>query len=90
MNGLIIPRRAEQSAHAYQSIWTEAGSPLVVTSRKVRDELQKRIDVPVEVAMRYQNPSIADAVNNLVYQDVNDLLVIPLFPQWAMWCCLSL
>jgi protoporphyrin/coproporphyrin ferrochelatase len=84
VNGLIIPRRAKASAHAYQTIWTKEGSPLVLTSRKLRDELQKRVDVPVEVAMRYQNPSIADAVNNLVYQDVNDLLVIPLFPQWAM------
>jgi ferrochelatase len=84
VNGLIIPRRAEASAHAYQTIWTKEGSPLVVTSRKVRDELQKRVDVPVELAMRYQNPSIEDAVNNLVFQNVNDLLVIPLFPQWAM------
>jgi protoporphyrin/coproporphyrin ferrochelatase len=84
VNGLIIPRRAEASAHAYQTIWTKEGSPLVVTSRKVRDELVKRVDVPVELAMRYQNPSIEDAVNNLVFQDVNDLVVIPLFPQWAM------
>jgi protoporphyrin/coproporphyrin ferrochelatase len=84
VNGVIIPRRAKASAHAYESIWTKEGSPLVVTSGKVRDVLQKRVDVPVELAMRYRNPSIADAINNLVDQDVNDLLVIPLFPQWAM------
>src|SRR6185436_4981224 len=73
-----------QSAEAYASIWTREGSPLVVTSKNVCTELQKRIDIPIELAMRYQNPSITDAINNLVYQGVTDLFVIPLFPQWAM------
>ena len=84
VNGLIIPRRAEQSAHAYQSIWTEAGSPLVVTSRNVCKALQQRVEAPVELAMRYQNPSIEEAIDNLVFQGVDELLVIPLFPQYAM------
>jgi ferrochelatase len=84
VNFLIIPRRAHQSAEAYESIWTKEGSPLVVTSQKVRAELQKRIPVPIELAMRYQNPSISDAIYNLVHQGVSDLLVIPLFPHWAM------
>jgi ferrochelatase len=84
VNGLIIPRRAEQSAHAYRSIWTKAGSPLVVTSRNICKALQDRVDAPVELAMRYQNPSIVEAINNLVYEDVDELLVIPLFPHYAM------
>ena len=84
VNWLIIPRRAEASAHAYSTIWTKEGSPLVVMSRNVREKVQARVEVPVELAMRYQNPSIEDAVNNLVYQDVTEMLVIPLFPQWAM------
>ena len=84
VNFLIVPRRSHLSAEAYASIWTKEGSPLVVTSRNVCAELKKRIDVPIELAMRYQNPSIEDSVNSLVYQGVTDLLVIPLFPQWAM------
>jgi ferrochelatase len=84
VNWLIIPRRAEASAHAYSTVWTKEGSPLVVTSRHVCEQVQTRVSVPVELAMRYQNPSIEDAVNNLVYQDVSEMLVIPLFPQWAM------
>jgi len=84
VNGIIIPRRAHQSAEAYASIWTKEGSPLVLTSKNVCAELQKRISIPIELAMRYQNPAIADAINNLVYQGVTDLFVIPLFPHWAM------
>ena len=84
VNWLIIPRRASASAHAYSTVWTNEGSPLVVTSRNVCEQVQKHVDVPVELAMRYQSPSIEDAVNNLVYQDVTEMLVIPLFPQWAM------
>jgi len=84
VNGLIIPRRAEQSAHAYRSIWTEAGSPLVVTSRNLWEALRERVAAPVELAMRYRNPSIVEAINNLVYENVDEMLVIPLFPQYAM------
>src|ERR1043165_7399724 len=62
VNFAIIPRRAHQSAEAYASIWTKQGSPLVVTSRKVCAELQKRASAPIELAMRYQNPSIPVAV----------------------------
>jgi protoporphyrin/coproporphyrin ferrochelatase len=84
VNGLIIPRRAHQSAEAYASIWTEKGSPLVQTSRNVCTELQKRVGIPVELAMRYQNPSIAEAIEKLVFDRVDELLVIPLFPHYAM------
>ena len=80
----ILPSRPKQSAHAYQAIWTPAGSPLVVTSRKVHAELQKRLSVPVELAMRYQNPSIPDAVRRLAQKGVDELLLFPLFPHYAM------
>src|SRR5439155_3815446 len=80
----ILPSRPKQSAHAYQSIWTPAGSPLVVTSRNVQSKLQPRVSVPVELAMRYQNPSIPDAVRRLSEKGIDDLLLIPLFPHYAM------
>lgn len=80
----ILPSRPKASAHAYQSIWTRAGSPLVVTSRNVQRQLQQRVEVPVELAMRYQNPSIPNAVKRLASQGVDELLLIPLFPHYAM------
>ena len=55
---MILIKRPKESAHAYEKIWTTEGSPLVVTSRHVQEKLQKRVTVPVELAMRYQNPSI--------------------------------
>jgi protoporphyrin/coproporphyrin ferrochelatase len=84
VNFAIIPRRVQQSAEAYASIWTKEGSPLVATTRKVAQELCARVDVPIEFVMRYQNPTIEEAVNSLVYQGVTELLVIPLFPHYAM------
>lgn len=80
----ILPSRPKESAHAYQMIWTPEGSPLVVTSKKVQAELQRRLPVPVELAMRYQNPSIADALGKLRDRGVKECLVIPLFPHFAM------
>jgi ferrochelatase len=80
----ILPSRPKASAHAYQRIWTKEGSPLVVSSKKARALLQERLSMPVEVAMRYQNPSIEDAINNLHYQGVDELLLIPMFPHYAM------
>jgi ferrochelatase len=80
----ILPSRPKESAHAYQKIWTPEGSPLVVTSRKVQKKLQARLDVPVELAMRYQNPSIESAITKLRDAKVDDLFLIPLFPHYAM------
>jgi protoporphyrin/coproporphyrin ferrochelatase len=80
----ILPSRPKQSAHAYQSVWTKEGSPLIVTSRRVQALLQQRVSVPVELAMRYQNPSISAAVQSLARQGVGRALVILLFPHYAM------
>ena len=80
----ILPSRPKESAHAYEKIWTPEGSPLVVTSQNVRNKLQARVDVPVELAMRYQSPSIENAVRKLNAAKVEDLFLIPLFPHYAM------
>jgi ferrochelatase len=80
----ILPSRPKQSAHAYQSIWTPEGSPLIVTSARVREQLQRRVGIPVELAMRYRNPSIERAVRNLAGQGIDEVLLIPLFPHYAM------
>jgi protoporphyrin/coproporphyrin ferrochelatase len=84
VNFAILPSRPAESAHAYKKIWTPDGSPLVVTSRRVQAKLQGCLTVPVELAMRYQNPSIKSALKKLADQGVTYLLVIPLFPHYAM------
>jgi len=82
--GCILPFRPKQSAEAYHKVWHPEGSPLVVTSKKVQAELQRRIPVQIELAMRYQNPPIETAVARLQKQGVEELLLIPLFPHYAM------
>lgn len=82
--GMILLRRPKESAHAYGKIWTLEGSPLIVTSRRLQMELQQRLPVPVELAMRYRNPSIHDAVRAQARRGVRELLVIPMFPHYAM------
>jgi len=82
--GMILIKRPAESGHAYEKIWTKDGSPLVIYSKHVQSALQKRLSVPVELAMRYQNPSIESAVKNLAVKGVKDLLLIPLFPHYAM------
>lgn len=80
----ILPSRPKESSHAYQSIWTPQGSPLVVTSQRVRDHLVQMTSLPVALAMRYQNPTIQAAIKELAGQGVSELLLIPLFPHYAM------
>jgi ferrochelatase len=82
--GMILINRPKESAHAYEKIWTPEGSPLVATSRRVQKKLQERVRAPVELAMRYQNPSIEGAIRKLCDHGVDELLLIPLFPHYAM------
>src|SRR5476651_313933 len=71
--GLILIKRPTESAHAYEKIWAKEGSPLVVTSKRVQAELQKRFSIPIELAMRYQNPSIESAIQKLAAQKIDEL-----------------
>ena len=84
VNFAILPKRPKESAHAYSTVWTPEGSPLVVTSRRVQSALQNRLKISVELAMRYQNPSIDSAVAKLAGQGIQEVLLIPLFPHYAM------
>ncbi len=86
VNLSILPSRPVHSAEAYAQIWRPEGSPLVVTSRRIQEGLQERLGsgFEVELAMRYQNPSVAAALAHLRAKGVQDLLVFPLFPQYAM------
>jgi len=84
VNCMIIPRRAEQSAHAYRSIWSPHGSPLVATGRTVAHRLEAVLDMPVAISMRYRAPSVSLGLRRLHKAGVRDLLIVPLFPHYAM------
>jgi len=66
VSAFILPKRPKESAEAYRSIWTDAGSPLVVTTLELRDLVQERLDEPVEVAMRYGSPSMTEGLSRLI------------------------
>src|SRR5215475_8962373 len=66
VGGLIVPFRAAKSAEAYKTIWTKEGSPLVVLTRQLQEALQQIVDMPVEIAMRYGNPSMDEAYQRLL------------------------
>jgi ferrochelatase len=81
---VIVPLRAPRSARLYRSIWTDKGSPLIVHTDAQASGLRARLGgVRVEYAMRNGNPSIPDVVERLLADRVTDLVVVPLFPQYA-------
>ena len=79
----ILPFRPKKSALAYASIWTEQGSPLLVLSASLAKQLQHLLAQPLALAMRYGQPSIDDAVKDLLDQGVQHIVVAPLYPQHA-------
>lgn len=88
LNAFVLPKRAPKVAEAYKSIWTDEGSPLLAISRQQQKALQtyfnaKGKDVVVELGMSYGNPSIAGAVERLNAQDVEKIIVLPLYPQYS-------
>lgn len=84
VEGMILPKRPKSSAYAYQSIWWKEGSPLVVISKRIFQSIQKKITHPVALAMRYQEPSIKQGLQELHDMGVTEVLIIPLYPQYAM------
>lgn len=85
VNGIIAPFRAPKSAREYRKLWVERGSPLKFYGHDVCDALQKSLGdgYKVVLGMRYQNPSIESALNELKEANVSRMIVISLFPQYA-------
>ena len=84
LRGIILPLRPKKSAHAYEKIWFEQGSPLAVYTERLTRALAAELpDTVVRHAMTYGNPSVADALHALKAEGVGNLLVIPLYPQYA-------
>lgn len=81
---LILVKRPEQSAHAYASIWWDEGSPLVVLSQRLQEQMRKQwTQGPVELAMRYGEPSVETVLTRLASQGIEKVTLAPLYPQFA-------
>lgn len=85
VNAFILPFRAKNTAHAYSAIWQESGSPLLSNSIQMQIGLQSLLggDYVVALGMRYGEPSIDEALQKLYAEDVTQIVVLPLFPQYA-------
>lgn len=86
INFIVAPFRAPKSAKEYRKLWTERGSPLLFHAEDLRDKLLNQLgkeQYQIEIAMRYQSPSIQTALENLKKANVKKIIVLPLFPQYA-------
>ncbi|MEM7086694.1 MAG: ferrochelatase [Bacteroidota bacterium] len=84
VRGIILNTRPKKSAEAYAKIWWEEGSPLIVLSERLQKKVSDRVNIPVALAMRYGSMTLQKGLQELVDQGVNEVLTIPLYPQFAM------
>lgn len=86
VRGIITPFRAPKSAEAYESIWWEEGSPLIILTERLRDAVQAKTEMPVEISMRYGKPNPDAAYKRLLerQQDIEEVILMPLYPHYAM------
>lgn len=82
VRGIIVPFRYKESSKNYEAIWTDKGSPLLINTELLKAKVQDKLpDVQVEIAMRYQHPSLEEGLEKL--RGVSHLTILPLFPQYA-------
>ena len=84
VKGIILNTRPKASAAAYKRIWWEGGSPLIVISERLQHKIQKQVDIPIGLAMRYGSMTIKKGLQELVDKGVDEVLLFPLYPQFAM------
>ncbi len=84
VRGIILNTRPKASAAAYKKIWWDQGSPLIVISEQLQNKIQKETPLPVSLAMRYGSMTIKKGLQELVDKGVDEVFLIPLYPQFAM------
>ena len=84
VRGIILQTRPKKSAKAYEKIWWEEGSPLIVISERFRDKVSAQLSLPVALGMRYGSMSIEKALAELQAAEVGEVLLVPLYPHYAM------
>jgi ferrochelatase len=85
LHGIVLRTRPAKSAHAYQQVWTEEGSPLAAITRRQSQQLAARLGnaALVDWAMRYGNPSIPDRLTAMKEAGCERILLAPLYPQYC-------
>jgi ferrochelatase len=85
LNLVIIPLRAGRSAAAYRQIWWPEGSPLLVLTERLGERLRAALapQARVEVGMRYGEPSIRDGLERLRAAGVEEVVILPMYPQFS-------
>lgn len=81
---IILKTRPKKTAANYKRIWWEEGSPLIVLADRLRDKVEDFAKLPVEIGMRYGKPSIQAGFEKLANRGVDDVLIVPLYPQYTM------
>jgi len=86
VQGIILRVRPKKSAEAYSKIWWDEGSPLIVLTERLTAKLQQKVDMPIEIGMRYGNPSIESGLRKLKETNphLEEVFMIPLYPHYAM------
>ncbi|MCK0190535.1 ferrochelatase [Arenibacter sp. F20364] len=84
VRGIILQTRPKKSAEAYKKIWWEEGSPLIVISQRFADKVKKQSEIPVALGMRYGSMTIKNALEELSEKGVDEVLLVPLYPHYAM------
>ena len=84
VRGIILNVRPKRSAKAYSKIWWKEGSPLIVISERFQHKVQQHSDIPVALGMRYGSMSIKKALAELDAKGVEEVLLVPLYPHYAM------
>ena len=85
VNIIIVPFRAPKSAKLYKQLWTDKGSPLLFYSESLKEKVQLELgnNFEVELAMRYQSPSIDAVLGRMQMKGYERIIILPLFPQYA-------
>ena len=84
IKGIILNTRPKKTSASYQKIWRKEGSPLIILTEKFYKKVVRKIDIPVALAMRYGSMPIEDGIKELSKNGVEHILLIPLYPHYAM------
>lgn len=84
VRGIILNTRPKKSAKAYKKIWWKEGSPLIVLSKRLLQKMEAKVQLSLALGMRYGKPSIQSGLQELADKGVTEVLLVPLYPQFAM------
>ncbi len=84
VRGIILNTRPKKSAKAYKKIWWKEGSPLIVLSKRLLQKMEAKVQLPLALGMRYGKPSIQSGLQELADKGVTEVLLVPMYPQFAM------